>query len=186
MRCLPKPELAWLLVLLIALVSPFARAEGIDVRHAALAASDEGYVLEVDFDIALNSAVEETLNKGVALNFVLEFELQRPRWYWFSEKVAQIAQPYKLSYNALTRQYRVSLGTLFQNFPSLVDAVGFMSRIRGVVAAERGVLRRGETYAAAVRLRLDVSQLPKPFQLNALGSREWSLGTDWHRWTVAP
>ena len=49
-----------------------------------------------------------------------------------------------------------------------------------------GVLSRGSVYAAAVRMRLDVSQLPKPFQLNALASRDWNLSSDWHRWSVKP
>jgi hypothetical protein len=37
--------------------------------------------------------------------------------------------------------------------------------------------REGERYDAALRLRLDVTQLPKPFQVNALALREWQLAT---------
>ena len=44
------------------------------------------YFLEADFDIVLNPTLEDALNKGVPLYFLLEFELIRPRWYWFSEK----------------------------------------------------------------------------------------------------
>ena len=35
-------------------------------------------------------------------------------------------------------------------------------------------------------MRLDTSQLPRPFQLTAVGSRDWNIGSDWYRWTVAP
>jgi len=31
-------------------------------------------------------------------------------------------------------------------------------------------------------MRLDVTQLPKPFQVNALTSREWNLASEWRRW----
>jgi hypothetical protein len=41
-------------------------------------------------------------------------------------------------------------------------------------------------YIAALRLRLDTSQLPKPLQINALGSRDWNLTSDWYRWTFQP
>jgi hypothetical protein len=51
---------------------------------------------------------------------------------------------------------------------------------------EAGVLSKGNTYIAGVRMRLDVSQLPKPFQLNALASRDWNFGSEWHRWSVTP
>lgn len=156
------------------------------MRSAALHARDDGYVLEADFDIGLGVTLEEILNKGVPLNFVLEFELTRPRWYWLNDRVVTFAQPYKLSYNALTRQYRISLGTLYQNFGTLTEAIAFMSRVRNLTVADRSSVRKDNTYAATLRLRLDVSQLPRPFQITALGSREWNLGTEWFRFGVTP
>ena len=47
-------------------------------------------------------------------------------------------------------------------------------------------LTKGARYDAAVRLRLDVTQLPKPFQINALASRDWSLQSEWYRWSFVP
>jgi hypothetical protein len=41
-------------------------------------------------------------------------------------------------------------------------------------------------YTAAVRLRLDTSLLPKPLQIDALGSRDWHLSSEWYRWTLKP
>lgn len=163
-----------------------ARAEGVEVQKAALVATEDGHTLVADFEIVLNATLEDTLNKGIALNFVLELELIRPRWYFFSEKVVNYAQQYKLSFSALTRQYRVSLGTIYQNFDTLNEALRFMGRVRGLQVARRGQLEQGASYNAALRLRLDVSQLPRPFQLTTVGSREWNIGADWHRFTVTP
>jgi len=61
-----------------------------------------------------------------------------------------------------------------------------MSRVRRRGEVEAGTLKKDSTYTAALRLRLDTTQLPKPFQINALGSREWNIGSDWYRWTVTP
>jgi hypothetical protein len=163
-----------------------AHAEGIEVRNAALVAGEEGYFLEADFEIALNPTLEEALNKGVPLYFLLEFEVIRPRWYWLNEKVLNNQQQYRLAYNALTRQYRLGLGSLFQNFGSLSETLDFLSRVRRRQVLELGTLSKGTTYVAGVRMRLDVSQLPKPFQLNALASRDWNFGSEWHRWSVTP
>ena len=70
---------------------------------------------------------------------------------------------------------------------SLVDeAVSFISRVRNLPVAEKATLQSGLTYQGAVRMRLDVSQLPKPFQITALGSREWNLNSDWFRFPVTP
>jgi hypothetical protein len=35
-------------------------------------------------------------------------------------------------------------------------------------------------------MRLDVSQLPRPFQISALGSREWNVSSEWFRFAVTP
>ena len=163
-----------------------AHAEGIEVRNAALVAGEEGYFLEADFEVALNPTLEEALNKGVPLYFLLEFEVIRPRWYWLNEKVLNSQQQYRLAYNALTRQYRLGLGSLFQNFGSMSEALDFLSRVRRRQVLESDTLTKGNTYTAGVRMRLDVSQLPKPFQLNALASRDWNFGSEWHRWSVRP
>jgi len=184
-RCCRKYSLLFAFALSL-LAAPVAQAEGIDVRHAALVAGEEGYYLEADFDIALNSTLEDALNKGVPLHFLLEFEVIRSRWYWFSEKVLSTQQQYRLSYNALTRQYRLGIGALYQNFSALPEALDFLSRVRRRQVLEPGVLGKGVTYTAGVRMRLDVSQLPKPFQLNALASRDWNFGSEWYHWNVTP
>lgn len=162
-----------------------ARAE-IEVRKASLTVSEDAYVLEADFAIGLTPPLEDVLSKGVSLYFVVEFELIRPRWYWFNDRVAENQHQFRLSYNALTRQYRVGSGTLYQNFATLADALAVMSRVRRRHEVEPGTLRKDTAYTAAVRMRLDTSQLPKPFHLTALGSRDWSIGSDWYRWTVTP
>jgi len=163
-----------------------ARAEGINVRDAVLAAADEAYYLEANFEIALSPTLEEALNKGVPLYFLLEFEIIRPRWYWLDDRVISTQQQYRLAYNALTRQYRLGIGAFFQNFNDLNEALAFLSRVRRRHVLDIGMLSRGTAYAAAVRMRLDVSQLPKPFQLNALASRNWNLSSEWYRWSVKP
>ena len=187
-RCCKKYSLLFALAALALLLPamPAAHAEGIEVRHAALVAGEEGYFLEADFEIALNPTLEDALNKGVPLYFLLEFEVIRPRWYWLNEKVLNTQQQYRLSYNALTRQYRLGVGSLFQNFGALSEALDFLSRVRRRQVLEPGMLDKGNTYIAGVRMRLDVSQLPKPFQLNALASRDWNFGSEWYRWSVTP
>jgi hypothetical protein len=163
-----------------------AQAQGVDIRRPIVTIAEDHFILEAQFDIALTPTLEEVLSKGVGLYFLLEFELIRPRWYWLNERVINFQQEYRLSYNALTRQYRLGVGTLHQNFPTLGEALEVMSRVRRRVDVEPGTLRRDSTYNAALRFRLDTSQLPKPFQLNALIAREWNVGSDWYRWTVAP
>ena len=166
--------------------APTARADTIPVKSAELRVEDENYVLNAQFDVAFNPTLEEALQKGVALYFVLEFELARPRWYWLDEKLVQRAIQYRISFSPLTRQYRVTTGLLSQQYEALEEVEHLLSRIvsRPVIAVD--VLSKGARYDAAVRLRLDVTQLPKPFQINALASRDWSMESEWYRWSFTP
>ena len=163
-----------------------ARADTIPVKSADLIAEDESYVLNAQFDVVFNSTLEEALQKGVSLYFVFEFELSRPRWYWLDEKLVLQSTQYRIGYSPLTQQYRVTTGLLSQQFASLEEVEHLLSRVasRPVVAVD--ALTKGARYEAAVRLRLDVTQLPKPFQVNALAAREWSLASEWYRWSFTP
>lgn len=173
-------------LLLLAAVATTARADAIVVRNAELRADEDAYVLNAEFELAINPTLEEALQKGVPLYFELEFELVRPRWYWVDEKVLSFSIQYRVSYNALTRQYRLASGLLGQTVDSLQEVERFLSRVTSRPVAARDQLTRGTRYEAAIRLRLDTNQLPKPFQLSALASREWSLQSDWHRWSFTP
>lgn len=167
-----------------ALLQQSARADLISVRSVELVASDEGYVLNADFEFDLTSRLEQALNSGVSLSFVVEFELTRPRWYWLDEKTASERLQIKLSHNPLLRQYRLSTGALHQNFSSLSDAMRTLSRVRSWQVLDRDRIKPDTTYIAAVRMRLDTAQLPKPFQLSALTNRDWNLASEWKRQPV--
>jgi hypothetical protein len=186
-RGLTIPRVLHALLLLLALcVAGAARADPVEVVSAELLPEEDTYVLNAQFQLSINPTLEEALQKGISLYFVLEFELGRPRWYWVDEKVAQLSVPYRLSYTPLTRQYRLTSGLLSQQFDSLDEVQRILSRVVSRPIVPRDALTHGVRYEAALRLRLDVAQLPKPFQINALASRDWSLQSDWYRWTVTP
>jgi uncharacterized protein DUF4390 len=153
------------------------------IRSAVILSTEEGYVVNADIDLTLGNRLEEAVRRGVSLYFVVEFEVSRFRWYWFDEELVQRTLSYRISYHAITRSYRLTIGSLHQNFDSLEEAFRTMLRIRNWSVAERGELHPGESYNAALRMGLDISQLPKPFQVTAIGSRDWNVSTDWLRWT---
>jgi hypothetical protein len=163
-----------------------ARADSVVVKAAELRLADETWDLSAEFDLAINPTLDEALQKGIPLYFVLEFEVVRPRWFWLDEKVLSHTTQYRVSYNALTRQYRVASGLLTQTLNSLTEVERLLSRVTARPVAAQDQFVKGVRYEAAVRLRLDVNQLPKPFQVNALAAREWTLASDWHRWSFTP
>ena len=139
----------------------------------------DALLLNATFEFELPQALEEAVQKGIALYFNIEFELFRKRWYWFDRRAASSTLTYRLSYSPLTRQYRMARGGLSQSFESLDEALALLKSVRNWKVAEKSVLSPRDEYTAQVRMRLDVTQLPKPFQVNAITSREWTLTSDW-------
>ncbi|MBI1943532.1 MAG: DUF4390 domain-containing protein [Betaproteobacteria bacterium] len=166
--------------------APPAVADEIEVIDARLTAAEEGFVLAADFAFELNPRLAETVANGVPLYFVVEFELTRPRWWWFDEKAASKRLQLRLSYHALSRQYRLSTGVLQQNYATLEEALNILRRLRNWPVIERGAGLAQASYAGALRMRLDVTLLPKPFQLSALTSRELNLESQWKRFIFRP
>ncbi len=172
-------------ILLLAATIPLAAlADTIEVKNVVLKPAEDGFVVNADFGVGLSNALEEALNSGVALHFVVEFELDRPRWYWFNAKEAFDRLQLGLRYHALSGQYRVSRGSLYQNFFSLTEALRAMGTVRDWTVVDRERLKPGQSYIASLRMRLDTAQLPKLFQVSALTNREWALASDWKRVTV--
>jgi hypothetical protein len=170
---------------------PVARAaDRIAVTSAQLSVAgdgaDPGVMLEADFDFELPFVLEDAVNRGIALYFVVDFEVYRERWYWFDRQVAQRSLTYRLTYSALTRQYRLSRGSLALPFDSLAEALATLKRVRGWRVLDPGTLKSDENYRAQLRMRLDTSQLPRPFQINALTNRDWTLASDWRNVNVGP
>lgn len=179
-------RIAHFTALLLAIAAFDASANEAEVRAASLEAAEDGLVLNADFAFELSQRLEEVVANGVPLYFRVEFELTRPRWYWLDEKAAARVLQLRLSYHALSRHYRLSTGLLQQNFTTLEEALNVLKRVRNWLVVDRTATFSDADYEAAVRLRLDTSMLPRPFQLSAITSRELQLESAWKRFTVRP
>jgi hypothetical protein len=159
-------------------------AESIEIVEAHLEDSTEGYRLAATYSFDLSRGLEDALSRGIPLYFTTEIEINKPRWYWFDAKEVSESQTIRISYNVLTRQYHAAItGRLQQSFASLDDALSMVRRPNRWVIADRNTLKVGQTYEVAVRMQLDVAQLPKPFQVHAMNSSDWRLSSNWKRFT---
>jgi hypothetical protein len=181
--CVCTAVMALLGVALLPAAAAYADG-GIQITSVTLEATEEGYQFDADFEITLNHKLEYALEKGIVLYFVTELNLVKSRWYWLDERIAQSRVREGLSYYALTRQYRLSRGTLSQNFGTLREALQALSRVRDRPIIASSELRQDEEYTMELRMRLDISALPKPFQVETLGSREWDLSSGLLRWNT--
>jgi uncharacterized membrane protein SirB2 len=153
------------------------------IKQAELLAKDEAYKLQADFDVAFSPEIEDAINKGVPLTFLIEFQVVSPRHYWFDDEIVTLSMKVVLSYHALSRQFLINRDNHQLTFATLSEAKNELGKLRDWVVLEKAMLKKGETYNAALRVRLDQSQLPKPLQVEAINSGNWAMVSEPYRWT---
>ena len=173
-------------IFLLATMVSFAHANEISFSNVSLTPLEKSWALNADVQLELSPALEQLVKKGVTLHFVTEFQLSKKRWYWLDNKIIDVQRVSKISYQALTNQYRVTLGTFSLTAATLKQALSAVKTTEGWVVIDQGMVELNQPYQAAVRMRLDTNQLAKPFQVNAINSKSWNLHSDWHRFEFIP
>ena len=168
-------------LLALCLFSPAASAEGIKIQSAELERLDNDWLLNATFKIDLAPGLEDAVQKGVVLYFQTEFDLTRSRWYWFDEKPALAQRQTRLSYQPLTQQYRIASEGFTFSAKTIFEALQAVGSIGGWRVIDNNQIDPSKSYTAALRMTLDLSKLPKPFQVNALNNRDWNVTSDWLR-----
>lgn len=142
--------------------------------------------LAAEFDIQLGYKLREALDRGLPLQFAVDFKLTEPRWYWIDKETASETYTLTLSYNALTRTYRVVTPRMTYSSPNLDDVMDQMSRVRDWPVIHKRDIKWGAGYVAQVRFRLLLTEMPKPFQMSALVNSEWDLASNWVNFEFTP
>jgi hypothetical protein len=168
-------------LLALSLCSASVSAEGIKIKSAELERVDSEWLLNASFQIELTPGLEDAVQKGVVLYFQTEFDLTRSRWYWFDEKPVLALRQTRLTYQPMTQQYRIASGGFTFSANTMFEALQAVGSIGGWRVINNNQIDPSKSYAAALRMTLDLSKLPKPFQVNALNNRDWNVSSDWVR-----
>jgi Domain of unknown function (DUF4390) len=179
-------QLIFLCVMALSVFSANASAEGIKIKSFELERVDNDWLLNASFQIELSPGLEDAVQKGVVLYFQTEFDLTRSRWYWFDEKSALAQRQTRLSYQPLTQQYRIASEGFTFSAKTISEALQAVGSIGGWRVIESSQIDTNKSYTASLRMSLDLSKLPKPFQVNALNNRDWNVSSDWYRFPFTP
>ena len=159
---------------------------GVELEQLRVERQDAGLLLHAHLKLELGPAVEDALTKGVAIHFVAEAELMRDRWYWYDRRVSEVHRHYRLVYQPLTRQWRLQVSSepiqtgsagssIARSFDSLQAALDVVRVQSGWKLADIADLEPEARQHVLYRFRLDMSQLPRPFQLGLGSQSDWNL-----------
>ena len=167
-------------------LAPAARAEPnvAEVTQLSLERGDDAVLLSAVVKFELPAVIEDALAKGIPMFFVAEAGLFRDRWYWYDKQISFAARHMRLSYQPLTRRWRLVVSptpignsglSLGQTFDTREEAMAAVQHISHWKVAESADIDPESRYNVDFRFRLDVSQLPRPFQIGAVGHADWNI-----------
>jgi hypothetical protein len=162
----------------------FAAASSINIKSAELQLQEDYYSLSADAEFSFDNEIEEAINKGVPLNFLVEFQIVSPRKYWFDDEIVTTSQNVTLSYHALTRQYLVNRGAHQKSFETLSEAKQELAELSDWKVVEKSLIEKNEVYNAALLIRLDQTKLPKAIQVDTIASEKWNLNSQKFEWAL--
>lgn len=177
----------WLIVPLMLPAFQNVAAEGIDVSRAEARITDSGQLsVSSRFQTELPDQLKQALRRGVPLNFTLGWQLSAPTVASYRFKFDQLIGDdsniyYKLTFHPLTNRYRVTVGAFSTDYDTLDAALRAIGAVANWKVLHKGTLSGTEAREtkAEIRLLLSTSKLPKPFQINALTSKNWHLDSGW-------
>lgn len=187
MRCYKKSSriLQHLVLVLILMATGLASAEDhtvLTIKNANFIEDNAHYSLLTNVDITFGPSVEAALNKGFELSYVLEFQLFRPRKYWFDDEIVTTSMPIKLSYHALSRQYLFSQSGQQQALSSLEAVQAAFADLTPEPVFAKKILDDTQTYHAAVKVRLDYKKLPNDLRSEIEDTPEWQMTSQRYQW----
>ena len=181
-----------LIVPLLLAVSLNAAGEGISATRAEAKLTHAGQLsVSSRFRTDLPDQLKEALKQGVPLHFNLSWQLSAPSMSSYKFKFDQLLNndstiQYKLSFHPLTNRYRVTVGTFSTEYDTLETALRAVGAVANWKVLSKGALSdvAAKDTKAEIRLLLTTAKLPKPFQINALTSKNWHLDSDWKSLSV--
>jgi hypothetical protein len=155
-----------------------------EVTQLHVERTDEGVLLSAAVRFELPQVVDDALAKGIPMFFVAEAAIYRDRWYWYDKRVAFATRHMRLSFQPLTRRWRLQVSSapvgntglgVGQVFDTRDEALAAVQRVSRWRIADAADVDPEATHSIDFRFRLDVSQLPRPFQIGAVGQADWII-----------
>jgi hypothetical protein len=174
------------LCLCIAMGTP-GLASATEITQLRVERGDDGVHLSALVRFELPAVVEDALLKGIPMFFVVEADIYRDRWYWTDPRVVSAARTVRLAYQPLTRRWRVNIAsglitssaglraTLNQNYETLPEALSAIQRVARWKIADATEIDPEAAHKLDFSFRLDLTQLPRPFQIGVAGQKDWNI-----------
>jgi len=167
----------WLALALLVATS-LLNAAGAELAAFAVQRGEDGVSIDYALNFELPRGAEEALAKSVPLYFVAEAEVFRDRWYWRDKRIASASRVWRIVYQPLTSNYRVTFAGLSQSYATRAEAFAAIRRGVSWKIADAGQIEEGSRHYVEFSFRLDTSLLPRPMQIGIATQPDWALSVE--------
>jgi hypothetical protein len=172
---------------LVSMLSAFAAGSGrFEIINADFRIDQGMWVVDARSGLELSGEALRALENGVALTVQYQFKVTRQRKFWPDKVIAERTQNIQLQYLSLSRRYvvrnlntdeQISYATMF----SALRQIGRMHDFSIMAAAE---IDPDENHYISMRVVLNRENLPGPLQVLVFWRGDFSLESEWYRWTL--
>lgn len=157
-------------------------AQGVRIDHLKPERLDATLQISAQMSFELPAQVDDALHRGVPLLFSAEATLYQDRWYWWDKVVLRSLRYWRLTYQPLTRRYRVQVSNqpienaglgVGQHYDELSDALSSLQRI-SAWSMGSDVPDADGKYRLDFRFKLEANPLLRPW-LSGAADGEWGL-----------
>jgi len=167
----------WLALALL-LAATAVRAAAPELASFVVVRNDDGVAIDYTLNFELPRGAEEALAKSVPLYFVAEAEIFRDRWYWRDKRIASASRVWRIVYQPLTSNYRVTFAGLSQSYATRAEAFAAIRRGVNWKIADAAQIEEGARHYVEFSFRLDTSLLPRPMQIGIATQPDWALALE--------
>lgn len=186
-RSTPAKYLVLLWFALTTVAMPLRAQEGKVVFNSLVSyVVDARVYLSTDISLQLSGLARSALESGVALEFDIDIEIWRQYSFWPDETLRRYKISHRLSYQELTRSYRlerIETGDR-ASFNNLSDALHSIASLRDLVLLPESELKSGRRHFGLMEVSLDIDALPSPLRTQAYFSRAWKLQEGAQQWLI--
>ncbi|MEY4676295.1 MAG: hypothetical protein RLZZ470_802 [Pseudomonadota bacterium] len=181
------PWLAFIITCVLSCFMGLVQAQqNVQANDVHLERGEDGLYLSASLDFELPASLEDALTRGMPLNFLIQADVMRERWYWYDKRIQRAERHIRISYQPLSRRWRVHVSpqaiqatglgvTMGSSYDNLKDALQAVQKINRWKVADWGVLKSDAKQRLDLNFMLDLSQLPQALQFGNLSSSDWVL-----------
>lgn len=156
-----------------------------EVINATARLEGGAWLADARVDLVLSEGALEALKNGVTLRIAFQHEVVRLRRFWTNEVISAGQMEFELEYLSLSQRYLVRnvADQTVNSYATLFSALRYLGQLRDFTLIEDRLGDPPSGYEFGLRAVLDWQKLPGPLAILTFWRGDFSLESDWYRWT---